>query len=205
MAFRMQAAVPDLVDVTNERRSVLERDGPEVHRAGSFAASCLLARRLAERGVRFVQVFLRGWDLHTEVPKPIAALCREIDQPCHALLSDLKERGLLEDTLVVWGGEFGRTVYSQGTLTPAKYGRDHHPRCYSMWMAGGGVKAGVVHGETDDFGYNVARDPVHVQDLNATILHCLGLDNRRLTIRSQGLDVRPTGVEDHAPVQAILS
>jgi Protein of unknown function (DUF1501) len=204
MAFRMQAAVPELTDVSREPLPVLERYGPDVHRPGSFAASCLLARRLAERGVRFVQVFFRGWDLHTEVPRPLTALCREIDQPCHALLEDLKVRGLLEDTLVVWGGEFGRTVYCQGTLTATKYGRDHHPRCFSTWLAGGGVKAGYVHGETDDFSYNIVRDPVHVQDLNATILRCLGLDNRRLTVRHQGLDVRPTGVEDRSPVTALL-
>lgn len=205
MAFRMQSSVPELTDISGEPKHILEMYGPDVEKPGTFAHSCLLARRMMERNVRFVQLFHRGWDQHANVSGDLPNQCRDIDQPSWALVQDLKERGLLDETLVVWGGEFGRTVYCQGGLTRENYGRDHHPRCFSIWMAGGGIKPGVVHGETDDFSYNVVRDPVHIHDLNATILHCLGIDHRRLSVKFQGLDVRLTGVEDHNPVQAILA
>jgi uncharacterized protein (DUF1501 family) len=205
MAFRMQASVPELMNFKAEPKHVLDLYGPDVHKPGTFAASCLLARRLVERGVRFVQLFHRGWDQHFNIAGDLPNQCRDVDQPCYALLTDLKNRGLLDETLVVWGGEFGRTIYCQGKLTRENYGRDHHPRCFSIWMAGGGVKGGVVYGETDDFSYNVVKDPVHIHDLNATILRCLGVDHRRLSVKFQGLDVRLTGVEEHAPVEAILT
>jgi len=196
MAFRMQTSVPELTDLSGEPRHVLESYGPDVKKPGTFAQHCLLARRMAERGVRFVQVFHRGWDQHGSLPKDLPNQCRDIDQPATALIQDLKLRGLLDDTLVVWGGEFGRTIYCQGKLTKTNYGRDHHPRCFTIWMAGGGVKGGVVHGETDDFSYNIVKDPVHIRDLNATMLHLLGIDHERLTFKFQGLDQRLTGVED---------
>jgi hypothetical protein len=205
MAFRMQASVPELTDLSREPKHILDLYGPDVHKPGTFAASCLLARRLAERGVRFVQIFHRGWDQHFNVAGDLPNQCRDVDQPCYALITDLKQRGLLDDTLVVWGGEFGRTIYCQGKLTRDNYGRDHHPRCFPVWFAGGGVKPGIVYGQTDDISYNVVENPVHIHDLNATILHCLGIDHRRLSVKFQGLDVRLTGVEEHAPVTAILS
>jgi hypothetical protein len=205
MAFRMQTSVPELMDTSREPRRVLDMYGPDVHKKGTFAASCLLGRRLLERGVRFVQIFHRGWDQHGDLANNLPLQCRDIDQPTYGLIRDLKQRGMLDDTLVIWGGEFGRTIYCQGKLTRDNYGRDHHPRCFSMWMAGGGIKPGVVYGETDDFSYNVVKDPVHINDVNATILHCLGIDHKRLTFKFQGLDVRLTGVEDHGPVRAILS
>ncbi len=204
MAFRMQASVPGLTDISGEPRHVLDMYGPDVQRPGTFAASALLARRMTERGVRFVQIFHRGWDQHGRVPRDLPNQCRDIDQPCWALITDLKNRGLLDDTLVVWGGEFGRTIYCQGKLTKEDYGRDHHPRCFTIWMAGGGVKPGVIYGKTDDFSYNIEENPVHIHDLNATILHCLGIDHRRLVYKFQGLDMRMTGVEDHSPVNGIL-
>jgi hypothetical protein len=204
MAFRMQTSVPDLTDFSNEPKEVIEMYGPDVTKPGTFAASCLLARRLAERNVRVVQILHRGWDQHNNLPNEIKAQCGDVDQACGALIKDLRARGLLDDTLVVWGGEFGRTVYSQGTLTKDNYGRDHHPRCFTMWMAGGGVRPGVVYGETDDFSYNVVRDPVHVNDLNATILRCLGIEHRKFTFRFQGLDQRLTGVEEAHVVKPIL-
>jgi hypothetical protein len=194
MAFRMQTSVPELTDISQEPKSVLDLYGPEVTDPGTYAYNCLLARRLAERGVRFTQVFLRGWDHHGNLPKQIPDLCKSMDQPTAALIKDLKQRGMLDDTLVVWGGEFGRTVYSQGTLTQDNYGRDHHPRNFTMWLAGGGVKGGMVYGETDDFSYNVIEKPVHIHDLNATILHCLGIQHERLTYRFQGRDFRLTDV-----------
>lgn len=194
MAFRMQMSVPELVDISKEPQNVLDSYGPEVNQPGTYAYNCLLARRLAERGVRFTQVFLRGWDHHGSLPKQIPQLCKAMDQPTAALIKDLKNRGLLEDTLVVWGGEFGRTVYSQGTLTKDNYGRDHHPRNFTMWFAGGGVKPGIVHGETDDFSYNITQNPVHIHDLNATILRCLGIDHTKLTYRFQGRDFRLTDI-----------
>ena len=205
MAFRMQTSVPELTDISNESQTVLDMYGPDVTKPGTFAASCLLARRMAERNVRFVQIFHRGWDQHANVPGDLPNQCRDIDQPAWALIQDLKQRGLLDDTLVVWGGEFGRTAYCQGKLTRENYGRDHHPRCFTIWMAGGGIKPGVVYGETDDFSYNIVEDPVHIHDMNATILHCLGIDHRRLSFKFQGLDARLTGVEDHSPVQGILA
>ena len=194
MAYRMQSSVPDLTDISSETKDTLDLYGPEVQTPGTFSANCLLARRLAERGVRFIQIFIRGWDQHGNLPKDIKNQCRDVDQGGAALVMDLKRRGLLDDTLVIWGGEFGRTIYCQGTLTKDNYGRDHHPRCFSMWMAGGGVKPGITYGETDDFGYNIVKDPVHIRDLNATVLHCLGLDHKRLTYRFQGRDFRLTDV-----------
>jgi arylsulfatase A-like enzyme len=204
MAFRMQSSVPELMDVSREPRHVTDLYGPEVNRPGTFAASCLLARRLAERGVRFTQIFHRGWDQHGNVAGDLPAQARDVDHACYGLITDLKQRGMLEDTLVIWGGEFGRTIYCQGALTRANYGRDHHPKCFSIWMAGGGIKPGIVYGATDDFSYNIVENPVHIHDLNATILHCLGIDHRRLTYRVQGLDMRLTGVEEQRPVAGIL-
>lgn len=194
MAYRMQTSVPELTDISNEPQHILEMYGPEVTEPGTFAYNCLLARRLAERGVPFVQVFLRGWDHHGGLPGAIRQLAPAADKPSAALIRDLKQRGLLDDTLVVWGGEFGRTVYSQGTLTKDNYGRDHHPRNFTMWLAGGGIKGGVVHGETDDFSYNVVDKPVHIHDLNATLLHALGVDHEKLTYRFQGRDFRLTDI-----------
>ena len=194
MAFRMQAAVPELADLSKEQSKTLERYGPEAKKPGTYAANCILARRLAERGVRFIQLYHRGWDQHNNLPSGIKSQCYDTDQPTAALLSDLKERGMLEDTLVIWGGEFGRTVYSQGTLTKDNYGRDHHPRCYSVWMAGAGIKGGQAYGETDDFSYNIVKDPVHIHDLNATALHLMGIDHTKLTYRFQGRDYRLTDV-----------
>jgi len=194
MAYRMQTSVPELTNMSDEPKHILDLYGPDVHIPGTVASNCLLARRLAERNVRFIQIFQRGWDHHGNLPTDMRLQCRDIDQPCAALITDLKQRGMLDDTLVVWGGEFGRTVYCQGKLTREDYGRDHHPRCFSMWMAGGGVKPGIVYGETDDFSYNIVRDPVHVHDLNATILHCLGINHERLTFRFQGRDFRLTDV-----------
>jgi len=204
MAFRMQSSVPELIDLSDEPQHVLDMYGPDVHQPGTFAASCLLARRLAERDVRFVQIFHRGWDQHLNVSGDLPKQCHDIDQPCWALIQDLKQRGLLEDTLVIWGGEFGRTIYCQGELTHDNYGRDHHPRCFTVWLAGGGIKPGVVYGETDDFCYNITENPVHIHDLNATILKCLGIDHSRLTYNFQGLDMRLTGVEEQHPVEGIL-
>ena len=190
----MATSVPELMDVSSEPDSVWELYGPDAKKPGTFAANCLLARRLAERGVRFVQVYIRGWDQHEALPRDLPLQCKDTDQACAALITDLKQRGMLEDTLVVWAGEFGRTVYCQGPLTRSDYGRDHHPLCFTVWLAGGGIKPGVVHGETDDFSYNVVRDGVHVHDLHATILHCLGIDHERLTYRYQGRDFRLTDV-----------
>ena len=204
MAYRMQSSVPELTDISGESKATLEMYGPEVTKPGTFAANCLLARRMAERGVRFTQVFIRQWDQHGNLPNDIRRQCGIIDQPCYALVQDLKQRGLLEDTLVIWGGEFGRTVYCQGGLTKENYGRDHHPRCYTKWMAGAGIKGGTVYGETDDFSYNVVKDPVHIHDLNATILHQLGIDHERLTYRHQGRDFRLTDVHGNV-VSGILS
>lgn len=205
MAFRMQTSVPELTDFSNESPATLDLYGPAVKESGSFAASCLLARRLAERNVRVIQINHRGWDQHGTLPEHLKIQCLDTDRGCYALIADLKQRGLLDDTLVVWAGEFGRTVYSQGTLTKTNYGRDHHPRCFSVWLAGGGVKGGVVHGETDDFSYNIVRDPVSLFDLNATILHCLGIDHTKFTFRAQGLDFRLTGVEPSHVIRPILA
>ncbi|MBL9152736.1 MAG: DUF1501 domain-containing protein [Verrucomicrobiales bacterium] len=205
MAFRMQTSVPDLVDLSGESQATLDLYGPEVKKMGSYASSAILARRLIERGVRVVQILHRGWDQHNNLPKLIKGQCLDVDQATAGLIQDLKLRGLLEDTLVVFGGEFGRTVYSQGTLTKDNYGRDHHPRNFCMWMAGGGVKGGIVHGETDDYSYNIVENPVHLNDLNATILHCMGIDDRRLSFRFQGLEQRLTGVETPRIVKEVLA
>jgi hypothetical protein len=195
MAFRMQSSVPELADLSSESASTFEMYGPDSRKPGSFAANCILARRLAERGVRLIQLFHRGWDQHSNLPREIRQQCQQTDQPSAALIQDLEQRGMLDDTLVVWGGEFGRTIYSQGTLTADNYGRDHHPRCFSLWLAGGGIKGGVTHGTTDDFSYNVVENPVDVHDLHATILHCLGVDHTKLTFKYQGRHFRLTDVK----------
>ncbi|MFN0121974.1 MAG: DUF1501 domain-containing protein [Blastocatellia bacterium] len=204
MAWRMQSSVPELTDLSKEPEKTFESYGPDARRPGTFAFNCILARRLAERGVRFIQLFHRGWDHHGGLPRNMRMVAPDVDQPTAALLRDLKQRGLLEDTLVIWGGEFGRTVYSQGKLTPDDYGRDHHPRCFTMWMAGGGIKPGLTHGETDDFSYNITADPVSMYDLNATILHCLGVDHTRLTYKFQGRYYRLTDVHGEV-VKKILA
>jgi Protein of unknown function (DUF1501) len=203
MAYRMQSSVPDLMDLSKEPDSVFEMYGPESRKPGTYAANCLLARRLAERDVRFIQLYHRGWDQHKDLPRDLALQCKGTDQPTAALITDLKQRGLLDDTLVVWGGEFGRTVFSQGKLTDVNYGRDHHPRNFCMWVAGGGTKKGFVLGETDDFSYNVVSDPVSVYDLQATILHLLGVDHTRLTYRFQGRDFRLTDVHGDVVTQIV--
>jgi len=205
MAFRMQTSVPDLVDLTKETKETLELYGPEVTKPGSFAHSAIMARRLVERGVRVVQILHRGWDSHFNLPTELGNQCKDTDQPTAALLTDLKRIGLLDSTLVIWGGEFGRTVYCQGNLTKDNYGRDHHPRNFAMWLAGGGVKKGISYGETDDFSYNPVQDAVHINDLNATILHCLGINHEKFTFKFQGLDQRLTGVEPAKVVQGILN
>jgi uncharacterized protein (DUF1501 family) len=205
MAFRMQSSAPELTDVGKEPESTWKMYGEDARDPGSFAQSCLMARRLAERGVRFVQVYHRGWDVHGNLPEVLASQCKEIDQSLFALVQDLKQRGMFDETLVILAGEFGRTIYCQGKLTQTDYGRDHHPGCFSLWMAGGGVKGGVVHGETDDFSYNITRDPVHVRDFQATILHLFGIDHERFSYKYQGLDVRLTGVEKAEVVKALLA
>ncbi len=205
MAFRMQTSVPELTDFSKETKATLDMYGPDVNTPGTFAASCLLARRLAERDVQCIQLFHRGWDQHNNLPRDIRNQCRDIDQPTRALIEDLKQRDMLKDTLIVWGGEFGRTVYCQGKLARDNYGRDHHPRCFSMWMAGGGIQGGRSIGRTDDFSYNIVEDPVKIVDINNTILHCLGIDNRRLSVKFQGLDARVTGVEDSRVLKEFLS
>jgi hypothetical protein len=194
LAYRMQSSVPELTDLSGEPQHVLDMYGPDVRKPGSYAANCLLARRLAEHGVRFIQLYHMGWDQHADLPNQIRLQCKDTDQPSAGLIRDLKQRGLLDDTLVIWGGEFGRTIYSQGQLTATTYGRDHHPRCYTVWLAGGGIKPGVTYGETDDFSYNIVKDPVEVHDLNATILHLLGLEHTKLTFKFQGRDYRLTDV-----------
>lgn len=204
MAFRMQSSVPELTDLSGESAATLAMYGPDVERPGSYAHSAIMARRLAERGVRTVQILHRGWDQHGSLPKLIAGQCKDVDQATAALIIDLKQKGMLDDTLVVFGGEFGRTVYSQGALTKDNYGRDHHPKNFCMWMAGGGVKGGLTYGETDDYSYNAVENPVHLNDLNATILHCMGIDDRRFTYPFQGLEQRLTGVEEAKVVRDIL-
>ena len=194
MAYRMQSAVPELTDLSTEPESTFQFYGPESRKPGTFASNCILARRLAERGVRFIQLYHRGWDQHNDLPAGIRAQCFDTDAPSSALVQDLKRRGLLDDTLVIWGGEFGRTIFSQGALTATNYGRDHHPRCFSVWMAGGGIKKGLAFGRTDDFSYNIVDDPVHVHDLNATILNQVGIDHTRLTFKHQGRLYRLTDV-----------
>jgi uncharacterized protein (DUF1501 family) len=190
--------------MTQESKDTLDLYGPDVKTPGTFAYNCLLARRLAERGVRFSQIFHRGWDQHDGLPKDLPNQCKDIDQAAYALVTDLKQRGMLDDTLVVWGGEFGRTIYCQGTLTAENYGRDHHPRCFTMWMAGGGIKGGVTHGETDPFCYNIVKDPVHIRDLNATILHQLGIDHNKFSVKFRGLDQKLIGVKPARVIKEIL-
>lgn len=202
MAYRMQASAPAITDLSNEPESTFKLYGEDARIPGTYAYNCLLARRMAERDVRFIQLFHRGWDQHNSLVPHLTAQCKDTDQASAALVTDLKQRGLLDDTLVVWGGEFGRSVYSQGKLNQ---GRDHHGRCFSMWLAGGGVKGGVMHGETDDFCYNIVRDPVHIRDLSATMLHCLGIDDKRFTFKFQGLNHSPTGVEETHVVHDILA
>ena len=194
MAFRMQASVPELTDINQEPAHTFELYGEDAKKPGTFANTVLMARRLSERGVRFVQVYHNNWDHHANVKVRMPAQCKDVDQPCHALLEDLKQRGLLDDTLVIWGGEFGRTIYTQGKLSKDNYGRDHHPRCFSMWMAGGGAKGGTIYGETDDFSYNIIKDPLHIRDFHATVLHLLGFDHERFHYKYQGLDQKLTGV-----------
>jgi hypothetical protein len=194
MSYRMQSSVPELTDLSKEPASTFELYGPDSRKPGTYAANCILARRLAERGVRFIQLYHMGWDHHEGVPRQLPPQCADTDQASAALLQDLKQRGMLDDTLVLWAGEFGRTVYCQGNLSPESYGRDHHPRCFTVWMAGGGIKPGVSYGETDDFSYNITANPVHVHDMNATLLHCLGVDHTKLTYRYQGRDFRLTDV-----------
>ena len=213
-AYRMQASVPELMDLSQESEDTFRLYGEDARQPGTFAACCLNARRLAERGVRNIQVFHRGWDAHRSLPKEHESQCKDVDQGCAALIKDLKQRGMLDDTLVVWGGEFGRTAYCQGSLTKESYGRDHHPRCFTVWMAGGGIKAGITYGQTDEYSYNIAdadgsplkpqpsRDhwtpgTMHIHDLNATILHLLGINHERLTYRYQGRDFRLTDVHGH--------
>ncbi len=202
MAYRMQTSVPDLTDMSDEPQRVFDMYGPDSRKPGTYAANCLLARRMIERGVRFMQLFHRGWDQHESLVKDLGNQCRDTDQASAALVTDLKQRGLLDETLIVWGGEFGRTAYSQGVLNN---GRDHHGRCFSMWLAGGGVKAGVEYGETDDFCYNIAANGVHIRDLNATILHSLGIDHDRLSFKYQGLEQKLTGVEQARVTKEILA
>ena len=205
MAFKMQSSVPDLVDLAKEDKKVLESYGPDVRKPGSFANTALSARKLVEKGVRFVQVYHNNWDHHGNLTGRMPDQCRDVDQPCHALVQDLKNRGMLDSTLVIWGGEFGRTIYSQGGLTKTNYGRDHHPRCFSIWMAGGGVKGGSVYGETDDFSYNIVKDPVHIRDFHATVMKLLGLDHEKFTYRYQGLDQKLTGVEEAKVIQGLIA
>jgi hypothetical protein len=195
MAYRMQASVPELTDLNTESAKVLDMYGPDVRKPGTFANTALLARRLVERGVRFVQVYHNNWDHHGNLGGRMPDQCKDVDQPCWALIQDLKRKGLFDSTLVIWGGEFGRTIYSQGGLSKTNYGRDHHPRCFTMWMAGGGSKGGTIYGETDDFSYNIVKDPVHIRDFHATVLHLMGIDHERFTYRFHGLDQRLTGVE----------
>jgi uncharacterized protein (DUF1501 family) len=203
MAFRMQTSVPELADISKESKETLALYGDDVTRPGSFAHNCLLARKMAESGVRFVQLYHRGWDQHGNLPRRIKEQCLDTDQPSAGLVKDLKQRGLLDDTVVIWGGEFGRTVYCQGSIEEKNYGRDHHGRCFSVWMAGGGIKPGTSYGRTDDFGYNVVENPVDIHDMNATVLHCLGIDHQRLTYRFQGRDFRLTDVHGNV-VKGIL-
>ena len=205
MAYRMQTSVPELSNFSDEPEGIFELYGPDSRRPGSYAANCIMARRLAERGVRFIQLFHPDWDHHSRLPSWCTARCRDTDQPSAALITDLKRRGMLDDTLVVWGGEFGRGVAGQGQWDSIEAGRDHHPRAFTIWMAGGGVKPGITYGATDDFSYNVAENPVHVRDLHATVMHLLGIDHERFIYKSQGLDMRLTGVEHAEVVKPILA
>jgi hypothetical protein len=205
LAYRMQASVPELTDVKGELESAQQLYGPDVQKAGSFAHSALLARRMVERGVRFVQIYHNNWDTHSNVAGRLPDQCKDVDQPCWGLVQDLKQRGLLDETLIVWGGEFGRTIYSQGGLSRQNYGRDHHPRCYTMWMAGGGAKPGAIYGETDEFSYNIVKDPCHIHDFHATVLHLLGMDHEKFTFKYQGLDQKLTGVEPAKVIEELVA
>jgi hypothetical protein len=205
MAFRMQASVPELTDLTKEPESTFKLYGEEAKVSGTFANSVLMARRLAERGVRFTQIYLNNWDHHSNAGGRMPSQCKDIDGPCHALIEDLKQRGMFDDTLIVWGGEFGRTIYSQGGLSKENYGRDHHPRCFTMWMAGGGAKGGQIYGETDDFSYNIVKDPLHISDFHATIMHLMGYNHERLTYKFQGLDQKLTGVLPAKVVKELIT
>ena len=205
MAFRMQASVPELTDLTKEPESTFKLYGEEAKVSGTFANSVLMARRLAERGVRFTQIYLNNWDHQSNLTSRMPSQCKDIDGPCHALIEDLKQRGMFDDTLIVWGGEFGRTIYSQGGLTATNYGRDHHPRCFTMWMAGGGAKGGQIYGETDDFSYNIVKDPLHISDFHATIMHLMGYNHERMTYKFQGLDQKLTGVLPAKVVKELIS
>jgi hypothetical protein len=205
LAFRMQSSVPELTDVSHEPASTYALYGDDAKKPGTFANTAVLARRMVERGVRFVQIYHNNWDTHSNVSGRLPSQCKDVDQACYGLIQDLKQRGLLDSTLVIWGGEFGRTIYSQGGLTKDNYGRDHHPRCFTMWMAGGGSKPGTVHGETDDFSYNIVKDPVHIHEFHATVLNLLGFDHERFTFRYQGLDQRLTGVEAVNAVPALMA
>ncbi|MCA9270235.1 MAG: DUF1501 domain-containing protein, partial [Planctomycetales bacterium] len=204
MAFRMQASVPEIMDLSNETEATFELYGQDAKTPGTFARNCIVARRLAEQGVPFMQLFHRGWDQHGDLPNKIRGQCKTIDQAAAGLVKDLKQRGLLDETLVIWGGEFGRTIYSQGKLTENNHGRDHHGRCFTMWMAGGGIKPGIEYGRTDDYSYNIVENPVHIRDFNATLLHCLGIDHARFTFKHQGLDQRLTGAEAARVVKEVL-
>jgi hypothetical protein len=205
MAFRMQASVPDLMDVQNEPESTYQLYGDEAKKPGTFAFTTLLARRLIKRGTRFVQIYHNNWDHHRNVGGRMPDQCKDVDQACHGLIQDLKARGLFDDTIIIWGGEFGRTIYSQGELTKDNYGRDHHPRCFTVWAAGGGIKGGTIYGETDEFSYNIVKDPVHVRDFHATLLHLLGIDHQRFTVKHQGLDQRLTGVEEAHVIKDLIA
>jgi len=205
LAFRMQSSVPELTDVRNEPESTYRLYGEDARKPGTFAHTVLLARRMVERGVRFIQVYHNNWDTHANVAGRLPDQCRDVDQACWGLVQDLKSRGLFEETLIIWGGEFGRTIYSQGGLTKDNYGRDHHPRCFTMWMAGGGARGGTIYGETDDFSYNIVKDPCHIHDFHATVLHLLGLDHERFTFRYQGLDQRLTGVEPAKVIRELVA
>ncbi|MGE3820607.1 MAG: DUF1501 domain-containing protein, partial [Isosphaeraceae bacterium] len=205
LAYRMQSSVPELTDLASESPSTYKLYGDAARTPGSFAHTALLARRMVERGVRFVQVYHNNWDTHANVSGRLPDQCRDVDQACWGLIQDLKQRGLFDETLVIWGGEFGRTIYSQGGLTKDNYGRDHHPRCFTMWMAGGGTKGGVIHGETDDFSYNIVKDPVHIRDFHATVLELMGFDHTRFSFKTQGLDGRLTGVEPARVVKELIA
>jgi hypothetical protein len=205
LAFRMQSSVPDLTNLATETEATYQLYGEEARKPGSFAHTVLLARRMVERGVRFIQVYHNNWDTHANVAGRLPDQCRDVDQPCWGLIQDLKQRGLFDSTLVIWGGEFGRTIYSQGGVSRTNYGRDHHPRCFTMWMAGGGSRPGSVYVETDDFSYNIVKDPVHIRDFHATVLQLLGFDHERFTYRHQGLDARLTGVEPARVIPELLA
>lgn len=205
LAFRMQSSVPELTNLASEPESTFRLYGEAARKAGTFANTVLLARRMVERGVRFIQIYHNNWDTHANVAGRLPDQCRDIDQPCYGLVQDLKQRGLLDETLIIWGGEFGRTIYSQGGLSMQNYGRDHHPRCFTMWMAGGGVKGGTIYGETDDFSYNIVKDPVHIRDFHATVLRLLGFDHERFTVKHQGLDQRLSGVEPARVVEELIA